>query len=268
MASTLRLETLFEVKDRWVAITGAGEVPSKENNWLDIDMSLSASGIGRMLARGCTVNGANTILIDVNERSLEAAKTELQQLSQSEELPPTSVITIHEDLSSEAGVTAVVAAIKSIRNSVDALIHCAAVRYMNDITYRPGGSLDNLEEASLSAPYQGWEQTFRLNVLAPYYLTAGLVRLLGTAAARGDGRGFRVNGISPGIVPSGMTTTDANSNLHLAAEAPAGRAGNEEDMVGTMLWLISKAGAFMDGKVIRVEGGRLLILRGATCHSG
>lgn len=93
MASTLRLETLFEVKDRWVAITGAGEVPSKENNWLNIDMSLSASGIGRMLARGCAVNGANTILIDVNERSLEAAKTELQQLSQSEELPPTSVIT-------------------------------------------------------------------------------------------------------------------------------------------------------------------------------
>ncbi|GLA75877.1 hypothetical protein AtubIFM55763_007433 [Aspergillus tubingensis] len=285
MASILRLEALFEVKDRWVAITGAG------------------SGIGRMLARGCAVNGANTILIDINERALEAAKTELQQLSQSEELPPTSVVT-------EAGVTAVVAAIKSIRNSLDALIHCAAVRYMNDITYRPGSSLDNLEEASLSAPYQGWEQTFRLNVLAPYYLTAGLVCLLGTAAARGDGRGcvvmlsspasvhnhqfvpcyqtskaavdhlvrimaaefaeyyIRVNGISPGIVPSGMTTTDVNSNLHLAAEAPAGRAGNEEDMVGTMLWLISKAGAFMDGKVVRVEGGRLLILRGATCQSG
>lgn len=93
MASTLRLEALFEVKDRWIAITGAGEVPSKENNWLNIDMSLSASGIGRMLARGCAVNGANTILIDVNERSLEAAKTELQQLMQTGDLPPTSVVT-------------------------------------------------------------------------------------------------------------------------------------------------------------------------------
>ncbi|GKZ72750.1 hypothetical protein AnigIFM60653_011875 [Aspergillus niger] len=285
MASNLRLGALFEVKDRWVAITGAG------------------SGIGRMLARGCTVNGANTILIDVNERSLEETKTELQGLSRSEDLSPTSVVT-------EAGVTAVVAAIKSIRGSLDALIHCAAVRYMNEVTYKPGGSLGDLEDATMSAPYQGWEQTFRLNVLAPYYLTAGLVRLLGTAAAKGDGRGcvlmlsspasvhnhqfvpcyqtskaavdhlvrimaaefagyyIRVNGISPGIVPSGMTTTDANSNLHLAAEAPAGRAGNEDDMVGTMLWLISKAGAFMDGKVVRVEGGRLLILRGATCHSG
>ncbi|GLA28819.1 hypothetical protein AnigIFM63326_006411 [Aspergillus niger] len=285
MASNLRLKALFEVKDRWVAITGAG------------------SGIGRILARGCTVNGANTILIDVNERSLEETKTELQELSRSEDLSPTSVVT-------EAGVTAVVAAIKSIRGSLDALIHCAAVRYMNEVTYKPGGSLGDLEDATMSAPYQGWEQTFRLNVLAPYYLTAGLVRPLGTAAAKGDGRGcvlmlsspasvhnhqfvpcyqtskaavdhlvrimaaefadyyIRVNGISPGIVPSGMTTTDANSNLHLAAEAPAGRAGNEDDMVGTMLWLISKAGAFMDGKVVRVEGGRLLILRGATCHSG
>lgn len=77
----------------------------------------------------------------------------------------------------------------------------------------------------------------------------------------------RVNAISPGIVPSGMTTTNANSNLHLAEQAPAGRAGNEEDMVGTMLWLLSKAGAFMDGKVVRVEGGRLLILRGVTSNS-
>jgi NAD(P)-dependent dehydrogenase (short-subunit alcohol dehydrogenase family) len=64
-----------------------------------------------------------------------------------------------------------------------------------------------------------------------------------------------------------MTTTDANSNLHLAGEAPAGRAGNEEDMVGTALWLMSKAGSFMDGKVIRAEGGRLLILKGVTSNS-
>lgn len=64
-----------------------------------------------------------------------------------------------------------------------------------------------------------------------------------------------------------MTTDDANSNLHLAGETPAKRPGNEEDMVGTALWLISKAGAFMDGKVIRAEGGRLLILKGVTSNS-
>lgn len=73
--------------------------------------------------------------------------------------------------------------------------------------------------------------------------------------------------MSPGIVPSGMTPSDGKSNLHLAAETPAGRAGNEEDMVGSALWLISKAGAFMDGKVVRMDGGRLLILKGVTSNS-
>lgn len=77
----------------------------------------------------------------------------------------------------------------------------------------------------------------------------------------------RVNAMSPGIVPSAMTPNGPDSNLHLAAQTPAGRAGAEEDMVGRAIWLMSKAGAFMDGKVIRVEGGRLLTLKGVTSNS-
>ncbi|KAF2503070.1 NAD(P)-binding protein [Lophium mytilinum] len=286
MANHLRVNELFDVAGRWVAITGA------------------ASGIGHMLARGCTINGANTILIDVNLDSLSSVKAELESLSSSSE-----TVVIHGDLSSEDGIKEVVEKVKSTQTSLDALIHCAAVRYMNEVTYVPGDALDKLEAATLSAPYEGWEHTFRLNVLAPYFLTAGLISLLGAAAAKGEGRGcvilfsspasvhnhqfvpcyqtskaavdhlvrimaaefadyyIRVNAMSPGIVPSGMTTSNAESNLHLAAEAPAGRAGSEEDMVGSALWLMSKAGAFMDGKVIRIDGGRLLILKGVTSNS-
>ncbi|RSM09128.1 hypothetical protein CEP52_004297 [Fusarium oligoseptatum] len=292
MASNLRIGELFDVAGRWVAITGG------------------ASGIGLMLARGCAANGANVILIDVNEKALNDVKPELEGLFES----PTGsnkieVVTIHADLSSEDGVKTVVDKIKSTRTSLDALIHCAAIRYMNEIAYKPGESLDKLEAATLSAPYKGWEHTFRLNVLAPYYLTAGLVSLLGTAAAQGDGRGsvilfsspasvhnhqfvpcyqtskaavdhlvrimaaefaafyIRVNAMSPGLVPSAMTPNDGSSNLRLAGETPAKRAGTEGDMVGCALWLMSKAGAFMDGKVVRIEGGRLLILKGVTSNS-
>jgi NAD(P)-dependent dehydrogenase (short-subunit alcohol dehydrogenase family) len=71
---------------------------------------------------------------------------------------------------------------------------------MNEITYTPGGSLNQLETATLSAPYKGWEKVFRLNVLAPYYLTAGLVGLLGAAAAKGDGRGCVIIFSSPASV--------------------------------------------------------------------
>lgn len=33
-----------------------------------------------MIARGCAVNGANTVLIDINENALAEVKTELEHL--------------------------------------------------------------------------------------------------------------------------------------------------------------------------------------------
>lgn len=71
---------------------------------------------------------------------------------------------------------------------------------MNEITYVPGSGLEKLQAATLSAPYEGWEHTFRLNVLAPYFLTAGLIDLLGKAAAQGDGRGSVILFSSPASV--------------------------------------------------------------------
>lgn len=64
-----------------------------------------------------------------------------------------------------------------------------------------------------------------------------------------------------------MTTSDATSNLHLAGATPAKRPGGDEDMVGVALWLMSKAGSFMDGKIVRIEGGRMLVLKGVMSNS-
>jgi NAD(P)-dependent dehydrogenase (short-subunit alcohol dehydrogenase family) len=59
---------------------------------------------------------------------------------------------------------------------------------------------------------------------------------------------------------------DPTSNIHLAKETPARRAGGEEDMAGTAIWLSSKAGSFMDGKILRIDGGRLLVLKGGISN--
>lgn len=165
-----------------------------------------------MLARGCAVNGANTILIDVNLQALSSVKSEIENLSPSSKIFMlvcyyslqiffTNINgSIHGDLSSEDGIKEVVEKVKATQSSLDALIHCAAIRYMNEVTYVPGDALDKLEAATLSAPYQGWEHTFRLNVLAPYFLTAGLIKLLGEAAAKGEGRGCVILFSSPASV--------------------------------------------------------------------
>ncbi|GAD97193.1 hypothetical protein ANI_1_1164034 [Paecilomyces variotii No. 5] len=84
---------------------------------------------------------------------------------------------------------------------------------------------------------------------------------------------IRVNCILPGIFPSEMTTTDSTSNEmslnHFAVSAAkrctAGRAGYPEEIVGPCLMLSSKAGGYMNGGYLLVDGGRAM---GASINDG
>lgn len=46
----------------------------------------------------------------------------------------------------------------------------------------------------------------------------------------------------------------------IARISPLGRMGNAADMAGCILWLASKAGAWIDGMVVVTDGGRLSVL--------
>ncbi|PYH92065.1 NAD(P)-binding protein [Aspergillus ellipticus CBS 707.79] len=75
---------------------------------------------------------------------------------------------------------------------------------------------------------------------------------------------IRVNFILPGIFPSEMTTTDSTSShdtlnafaVKAAKRCSAGRAGNPEEIVGPCLMLSARAGGYMNGTVVIIEGGR------------
>ena len=74
---------------------------------------------------------------------------------------------------------------------------------------------------------------------------------------------IRANVIAPGLYPSEMTEErfkdeDGGKEGSVPADfIPATRAGREEDMAGTVLFLCSKAGAYLDGNVLVTDGGRL-----------
>ena len=65
-----------------------------------------------------------------------------------------------------------------------------------------------------------------------------------------------VNAIAPGPFESKMMAATLESfGDEIAASAPLGRIGRPDDMAGTAIFLSSRAGAFLTGTVIPVDGG-------------
>ena len=67
-----------------------------------------------------------------------------------------------------------------------------------------------------------------------------------------------VNAIAPGYFPSEMN--DPSNPKSFVARAkeivPVKRAGTAGDISGTAIWLASRAGSYVNGQVIHVDGGR------------
>jgi NAD(P)-dependent dehydrogenase (short-subunit alcohol dehydrogenase family) len=74
---------------------------------------------------------------------------------------------------------------------------------------------------------------------------------------------IRVNALAPGFFLTGQNRyllIDADGKMTPRGQAiishtPAGRLGLPEDLLGTLLWLVSPASAFVTGVVIPVDGG-------------
>lgn len=72
---------------------------------------------------------------------------------------------------------------------------------------------------------------------------------------------IRVNSVAPGIFPSEMTghpTPEAYLEKAKTAVPGLQRSGTPEDVVGVMLYALSRAGAYLNGAQIVTDGGRVL----------
>ncbi|KAF9485810.1 NAD(P)-binding protein [Pholiota conissans] len=107
--------------------------------------------------------------------------------------------------------------------------------------------------------------SFRLDsqVLSPSYtLSKGACTQLGKLLANLLAPwGIRSNVLAPGVWPTEMTIRPtpgfALDPFALADTVPLRRTGTQEDMAGTILFLASRAGAYVNGAVWLVDGGRV-----------
>jgi NAD(P)-dependent dehydrogenase (short-subunit alcohol dehydrogenase family) len=70
-------------------------------------------------------------------------------------------------------------------------------------------------------------------------------------------KGIRINSLAPGMIntPAGDASRPPGMVKGLTPTIPLKPLGEPEDLVGTLLYLVSDASAWVTGQTIRVDGG-------------
>lgn len=98
----------------------------------------------------------------------------------------------------------------------------------------------------------------RLESYAYSTTKAGVHMLTRHLASKLAAESITVNAIAPGPFDSKMMAfalDDPQARAAIAASVPLGRVGEPDDMAGTVIFLASRAGRYLTGAVIPVDGG-------------
>ena len=89
---------------------------------------------------------------------------------------------------------------------------------------------------------------------------AGLINLTHSLARLYSGAGVTANAIAPGLVATDMIRKELKSasGKHKAAQIPAGRIAQPEEIAAAVLYLASDAAGYVTGQTLNINGGMLM----------
>ncbi|MFM0648052.1 SDR family oxidoreductase [Paraburkholderia bryophila] len=236
----------------------------------------AGSGLGRCTAHELASLGATIALIGRSADKLEAVQAELVADHQN-----VSGHRIYScDIRNEQQVRDTVAAVVQDLGQIDGLFNCAGGQFpakLEAISLNGWDAVvrNNLHGTFLMSRecYTQWMQHHGgaiVNMLADIWggmpgmghsgaARAGVWNFTETAACEWGHSGVRVNAVAPGwIASAGMDSYDESYRALLRSlkhKVPLQRFGTESELASAAVFLLSEASAFINGTVIRVDGG-------------
>src|SRR5262245_12341125 len=249
------IDDLFSVADQITVVSGGSR------------------GIGRTLAAGFAGRGARVVITGREESTLGKTAVEIS----TGKYP---VVPIVCDVAQLADIERLVTSVVEKFGRLDTLVNVAGVNKRKKVeTFIPdeydfilnvnlrglfflsqeagkqmlaqkSGTIINIDSLNTDSPLKG---------VLPYAISKAGVSMMtrGMAAEWGE-HGVRVNAIAPGFILTDMTNklwSNPTMQKWGQANTPLKRLGNVDDLIGTAIFLASRASAYMTGQVLYVDGG-------------
>ncbi|KAG9285562.1 hypothetical protein G9A89_006550 [Geosiphon pyriformis] len=251
------IKSLFSVQDKIVLVTGGSR------------------GIGLMIAKGFVVNGAK---VYISSRSAKVCDQAAENLTKE---GPGKAISIPADLQKLTEVKRLVAEIEKREGQLHILINNAGASWGATFAEYPDEAFEKVLNLNLKRVFSLTQAIFPLlektatqedpaRVInigsiagSPYLETyaysaskAGLHHLTHVLAGKLGHRFVTFNVIAPGPFETKMMAQTLKSlGDSIIKGIPLNRIGTPKDIAGTCIYLASRAGAFVNGALITLDGG-------------
>ena len=247
-------DPLFDVSGRTYLIAGAG------------------GGLGSVMAGALHERGAKLVLFDTDETALERVGGVIPDAS-----------TRVADMNDQAALYEMVRLAQDRFGKIDGAINAAGLLPMAAATSFDEAVFRECIDVNLTAAFlfsrtvaeEMQDSGGRIVHIAsvssfvanPEYAAyagskAGLAQMVRVLAREWAPKNILVNAIGPALTETPLTRdylSDPGFRGNAIAAIPMGRLGQADDLIGTLLLLLSPGGSFITGQTIYVDGGRTLV---------
>ncbi|MCB0034628.1 MAG: SDR family oxidoreductase [Anaerolineales bacterium] len=232
-------------------------------------------GIGLMIAQAYIANGAKVYISSRKAGVCEAVAAELSKHGECIALPA--------DLSTDDGRVRLVNALSALEDKLHILVNNAGAAWGAPLAEYPEDGYDKVMDINVRSPFfltrdllpllenaataEDPARVINIGSIDGLHVShvdnfaygpskAAIHHMTKVFAVELGPKNITVNAIAPGLFESKMTEWMLETfGEQIKRRNPLGRIGNPADMAGLALFLSSKAGAYMNGTIIPLDGG-------------